>query len=393
LRRMHRRSLAGFAGHRGARQHCGTQAATLTRFPWRSVATALAMWAAVLGGRGSISMAAQLQAPSLEHDFGLARQQQNLRHAFTVFNVGRKKEDLRPSPSCSCVSATITPPAVAPGDGCSLEVSVQTGELRGRQEVTLRIFADDETTESLLFRVVFTVTPEFEVTPAEVRFSVKHANTGNAVVVVRPVAGKGVRVTSVESDSPFVQAAVSEAKGKHTGSRLVRVTVPPCAPQGRLTAVLRVKTTSARVPVLRIPVAVSVNGPFALSPNQVSFGMVYAPDGAVSTQTRQVTVRRKDGKAFMLSIGACGHQGVSARLAESGKRSVHHVIILLRLQVGTPRSTGFLETAIPLYADGTREPAILLPTLAYVRPRRSADSSSCCGKTAGAEGSRRSEPR
>ena len=84
-------------------------------------------------------------------------------HVFTLTNSGDEElviSDVKPS--CSCTTATLARPVLAPGESGSLEARVDTTGLAGQVEKTVEVDSNDPLTPALVLRLTLNLPADTE---------------------------------------------------------------------------------------------------------------------------------------------------------------------------------------------------------------------------------------
>lgn len=84
----------------------------------------------------------------------------------------------------------------------------------------------------------------------------------------------GFRVTSVETDAPYLSATMHEspAEGEMGPKYEVRVVLGPDAPPGKITKTLFLHTNLSDKPIIDVPIYAEIGGYLALSADALNFG-------------------------------------------------------------------------------------------------------------------------
>jgi hypothetical protein len=96
-----------------------------------------------------------------EHDFGRARQDQELVHEFVVTNSGT--EDLvlsRIATACGCTAAVAAETVVPPGGSTTLRVTLETRKYKGRIERSVSVASNDRKRVTTVRVKAFVEVPE-----------------------------------------------------------------------------------------------------------------------------------------------------------------------------------------------------------------------------------------
>lgn len=105
--------------------------------------------------------------------------------AFAFRNAGpRAARIVRLQPSCDCVSATVAPETVAPGETGKVAVKFALGGRSGRQERTVSVFFSDEPDRPVELRLVVEIPEPMAISPRLVFWRVGEAAEEKAFDIV-----------------------------------------------------------------------------------------------------------------------------------------------------------------------------------------------------------------
>jgi hypothetical protein len=164
-----------------------------------------------------------------------------------------------------------------------------------------------------------------------------------------------------------VRAVTGDLSGLHTrldlapdGTQRLTLGLGPNVPLGRFTRELRLETTSARQPVIVLPVFGSIEGDVVVLPSQVSFGVARAgasPERRLLIRNRGVqplTVRR---------VAVPDAFDYSLRTLEDGLE--YQLSLKLREDV----QPGTVSGEVEIFTDHPTEQRVVVPLHAVVRRR------------------------
>jgi hypothetical protein len=237
----------------------------------RTATWALAAGAAlVLGGGGCVaSRPDAASAVSLgpgpralvrepRHDFGTVEPGTLVQHRFEIANVGDHPLDIYAvKPSCGCTASLISDRTVWPGKTGTVEVTLDTSGLSGRQSKAVRLQTSDPAVSDVALTVYGEVVADVTVEPRHVYLG-RLAPGEVATSVVRVVVHRqDVQITGVATESGQLDVATAPLDPPQQGLRLL-VTPRTNGEQGRFSDRLVVRTTSSRQPRVVIPVLASL---------------------------------------------------------------------------------------------------------------------------------------
>ncbi len=200
-------------------------------------------------------------------DFGQVPQGVPIEHVFDLSNEGGAPLtiiDLRTA--CDCAATLDGPHDLPAGARAALHLRCATDTTPGPQRRTVTLYSNDPEHRALVLVVTGTVALEAAADPPRVYLGAVPAG-GEAVRVVALRAGNdGVRFVGADGGAPQLRARVQDVED---GRALVLDTAAD-APPGPFQTVVRVHTTSARRPVIEVPIA----GTIAMATTPAATGSV-----------------------------------------------------------------------------------------------------------------------
>jgi hypothetical protein len=299
-----------------------------------------------------------VQAPkitfeSVAFDFGAIDQPTKVIHRFAFRNSGGlelKLDNVRTS--CGCTAAASTTAGVPPGASGTVDVACDTANAFGPLTETVTVYSNDPTEPVSTLTLSGRVRADAAADPP--RLYVGHLGRGqtapNDVRIVGEVAPAGPIATIGKS----VAATLSDTPN----GRRLHVGVRNDAPLGAFTDTVTIPTSSARHPLLAVPITGVVDGNVVISPAQVNFGVATA--GA--QVSRVVGVQNRGQRPLRISAvrlrPAVGTAVVSPLADGRGFR--------ITVTLGAGLHPGKISCALEVDTDDPEQPQIELPCLGRV---------------------------
>lgn len=187
------------------------------------------------------------------HDFGHVEQGTAVQHLFAFHNGGGLDltiDNVRAS--CGCVATTTASRAIVAGGSGGIEVTFDTAREVGRTVRTITVYSNDPASPVTSLTLRGDIDADVAAEPPQLYLG--HVRAGQTVSselhIVTPRAG----VSAVETNGPVIEAAATDASRRH-----IRVAVRKDAPAGRFREQVLVRTSSARHPLVTIPVSGTVD--------------------------------------------------------------------------------------------------------------------------------------
>lgn len=294
----------------------------------------------------------------LSNDFGSVPRGPAATHQFTLTNnTGAPVHIAGVRVSCGCTTAAPAQTDLKPGQSTVINASMDTRRFSGHKSVTIYVtFTQPQYAEVALLvtangRDDVSMTPE---TLAFGRVSRGAAPTAETTVVLSGYTPWHVREASCESS--YVKLVVQETVAGGS-SYLVKATLRPDTPVGNWYTDVWLKTDSAEIPRLRIPVTVTVESGITLSPATVSVGEI-----KMGSDTQRKVILR-GVKPFSITAISGDKDQVVVTDAAKEKSQVHVLTVAIK-----PKAAGEHQWTVRIATDLEGEAPVQLRTEARVMP-------------------------
>jgi hypothetical protein len=225
-------------------------------------------------------------------DFGKAMAGDLIRHDFVFTNVGNSTLDITGvNPSCSCTSPMDWTHRVEPGQTGQISLQVDTKRLSGRVSEVAGVASSDPAHRKVTLSFVGTVWKPVDVSPwtvilRPVSESGEGASNASEIIVNLP---DSITIGNPVSDNPAFQP---ELKIVVEGKKF-RLTVhsAPINSSTMMHGNISMRTSSATVPSIIVPVLAIPQSPLVLSP-----AVLYLPRGPLLASTNETVSLRNDGR-------------------------------------------------------------------------------------------------
>jgi hypothetical protein len=293
-------------------------------------------------------------------NFGSVEQGTPVSHVFHLRNTGDATLRItNVKSSCGCTAAVVSDSTVPPGGEARVLATLDTARLTGRTTKVLTVYSDDAQVPVGALTLTGEVLADLALSPNPVYLGrLRRGETISREVVIRPGRPGG---------RDIVRAVGGELSGLQTrldllpdGSQRLFLSVGADLPLGRLNRELRLETTSARQPVIVLPVFGSIEGDVVVLPSQVTFGVARA--GA--SPERRLLIRNRGLQPLTVRrVAVPDTVEYSLRTLEDGLE--YQLSLKLREDVGPGTVTGEVE----IFTDHPTEQRVVVPLHAVVRRR------------------------
>jgi hypothetical protein len=300
------------------------------------------------------------------YDFGVVEQGVPVSHVFGFANRGTG--DLlieQVQTSCGCTATVLSSEVIGPGGRGEIRALLDTSGFFGEKARTVMVHTNDPRRPVVTLSLQGEVVAEVAAQPQQLYLGRLRQGEG----VTREVdilfdSRKELRVISVENDHPGIHVRTEDltAEAGRAGKRLV-VEVAADMPTGRLNDRILVRTTSAKVPELSIPVFGSVEGDLLVRPPQVSFGILAPGEASV----RKVLIKNRGSRPVrILRVESSSAPDVKAEVRTLKEGEEYRLTLRLR----RAPAGGPVRGEVRVYTDHPREKVLTIRLYGMVKPPR-----------------------
>jgi hypothetical protein len=190
------------------------------------------------------------------HDFGHVEQGAAVRHQFTFRNGGGLDLTIaNVRASCGCVATVSAARGIPAGASGTIQVTFDTAREVGHTVRTITVDSNDPVSPVTSLTLRGEIDADVTAEPSQLYLGhVRAGQTVSTEVRVVTTHDGTVNVGGIEAGGPVIEATAADLS-----RRRIRVAVRKDAPAGRFTEQLFVRTTSARHPLVTIPIAGTVD--------------------------------------------------------------------------------------------------------------------------------------
>jgi hypothetical protein len=290
-------------------------------------------------------------------NFGTTPRGPVLQHFFAVKNTSNQTVTLgQPRVSCGCVSADIVGKTqIGPGETTHVRALMDTRRIPQANVVkTVIVYVPFllPTYEEVQLRVQAIARDDLVVSPEALAFgTVRKGEGGSATARVTLYNDANWQVTEATSTGAYVKPSVRPVsrQGNEVTYEITAALDPEC-PVGNWSADVWLKTSSAGVERIRLPVSVHVVSPIAANPTTVAFG-----DVPVGKPSEQKVILQGTRPFKVLKINGTDGTLEAVKVAD-GSRPVH----ILKLTL-TPKTAGAVSQSVEIITDSQEQPKVTVP--------------------------------
>jgi Protein of unknown function (DUF1573) len=281
--------------------------------------------------------------PAARFEFGEVLSGAVVEHDFTLSNPGSTPILIEKVSMTTPLLVTEMPHAVAPGAEGRIHLKLDTENLEGKFEGTILVFLNDPglPPERLAFsgRIVSPI----ELSPRPGFFVSGQSDKGNlAAIEIVNHESEPLRIEKIEHPvERFTTQLETLEPGRHY--RLI-LTLKPDGPQGRATGTILIRTSSKRMPVLKVGANTYLYERVHTFPDVVDFGKLRAGDTGRAAIV--LMIHQEGGTDFkvQLSTDVPGLSLHSERGPKGDQYQAEATLSLERIPVGPIKGSIFIDT-------------------------------------------------
>lgn len=224
------------------------------------------------------SARAELRFEKPNTDLGKIRGGPYLTYVLYFANVGQQPiQIVETRASCTCMQPLIAPQNLQPGERGAMQITVNTLSLTpGAHTWHVRVaYRDGAAPAEAAVNLTAHYTPEVSVTPAIVTFYTDKSLTHE--IVLTDIRAKTLKITGVESSSPYLEASVTKQQRNLRGHWVGAIALKTRSdmPPGRHEETLAIYTDDPQYRQLQVSVGVVKKGANHISahPNRVTLNV------------------------------------------------------------------------------------------------------------------------
>jgi hypothetical protein len=254
------------------------------------------------------------------HDFGNVPIGPQLQTTFTLKNTTNQNLRLVSARvSCGCVTPTVTPGVIAPGESATVHANMDTRRFVGAKSVTIFVLFDQPRWEEVSLVVSAYGRTDVSFSPDTLAFG--QMRRGNSPMVSTRITFYGnTQITEAAADSSYVQLSLDKGQPISGGmSYVLSAKMRPDIPVGKWFTDVWVSTNQGAGSKIRIPLTVDVEAALQVVPGAVTFD----PAKVGAEETKQVVV--KGAQPFRI-LEVQGGDGVFAAVAKTSDAKPVHIV-------------------------------------------------------------------
>ena len=208
-----------------------------------------------IGDAGAPPLPPTLSFAETAYDFGRAAQGTPIEHRFAFANDGGTDLTIiNLRTGCDCDAAVVDGREIGPHGSGAVRVRCATDAVYGPQRRTITVYSNDPTHRTTVLTLTGEVGLDVAPDPSQVYLGVVPPGAPLLHAVALRTGSDAIRLGAPQSDAPQLTLQL-DAASDGTAAATLSIGTAADAPPGPFSTIVRVPTTSAQHPMLRIPVA------------------------------------------------------------------------------------------------------------------------------------------
>jgi len=283
-------------------------------------------------------------------------------HDFALRNTGSAPTRIEKVSMTTPLLVTQMPQEVAPGGGGRIHFKLDTASLEGKFEGTILVYLNDPALPQARLSFSGHIVPAIELSPRPAFFVAGQRGKGNrAAIEIVNHESEPLRIEKIEHPAERFATQLEALKpGQHYRLTLA---LKPDGPGGRAAGTILIKTSSKRVPVLKVGANTYLYERVHAFPDVVDFGTwrVAEAGGAAIT----MMIHQEGGLDFKTQLST-DVPGLSLKAERGSKRDQYQVEITL---VSEKVRVGPMKGSIVIDTNDAEFPRVIVPVSGQIVER------------------------
>lgn len=296
----------------------------------------------------------------LSKDFGIVSRGVTLVHKFRLKNDSSQPVGISSvRVSCGCVSASALKTFLQPGEETSVVARMDSTRFRGVKTVTIYVHFNKPKSEEVRLWIKANARDDFSLSPDMLDLGViKQGQSAQATSVVKFHGQPDLIVGEVHPESNYLVCKIRETgRSENESTYELTVSLRKDVPPGVWFSDVWIRTDSAQIPQVRVPVTLTVEAPLNATPGQIQLGQIQL---GMEIQ-RRLVIRGLAPFHISKIEGVGGLVNLTNPTKEA--KSVH--VLTLSVQ---PDPKGKVPTAVRIHTDAKDQAILEIPVLGELRP-------------------------
>jgi hypothetical protein len=220
-------------------------------------------------------VAPKIVLPEETFNFGEVLAGEKVVHEFLIQNEGNRTLQIKSvNAACGCTATLLNSKEIKPSESTTLKITFDTSGFQGNKIKTVRINSNDPIRPTVVATVQGEIKKDIEVEPHRIYFGKVRKGESKKVDVVIKVRGANAQISDVSTKSENLSI---EQQDDNDRKKRFAVRLSEKLPVGIFRDWVVIKTTSAKTPVINLPVFARVEGDLTVVPSDISFGLREGP--------------------------------------------------------------------------------------------------------------------
>ena len=285
-----------------------------------------------------------------------------VKHDFVLRNTGSALTRIEKVSMTTPLVVTQMPQEVAPGAAGRIHFKLDTASLEGKFEGTILVFLNDPAQPQARLSFSGRVMPPIEISPRPAFFVAGQRGQGNrAEIEIVNNESEPLRIEKIEHPTGrFTTQLETQKQGQRYRLTLA---LNPDGPLGRASDTILIRTSSKRIPTLKVGANTYLYERVHAFPDVVDFGTLRAAEVGGATMTLMIHQEGSSGFKAQLSTDVPGLSLKSERGPKGDQYQVEITLVSDKVRVGPMKGSIFIDT------NDSEFPRIIVPVSGQILER------------------------
>ena len=289
-------------------------------------------------------------APEAEYNFGEALGGSEIRHTFTIQNIGQKPlKILSVTETCACTAVEVSKREIPAEANAMIEAVLKVPSENAPVEESISVFTNDPMQNTVKLTLRGQAFIPLKTFPERLTFGNQESFHSPLTKKISLHVQNEVQILGVRTDSEHLRAKLDEGKIPHVEVQLLSTI--PIGPFSR--HLLIDYQYEGRETTHNVPVFGEVLGAFRVTPKRFFFGLIKDPEAISKT----VTISSLNNQPFHLTSVESDAKAVNAAVEKTSDETCYHLTVTIDPEV----SSGEVSGEILLKTSSSIQPTLRVP--------------------------------
>lgn len=289
-------------------------------------------------------------APEAEYNFGEVLGGSEIRHTFTIQNIGLKPlKILSVTETCACTATVVSQREIAAGANAMIETVLKVPSENAPVEESISVFTNDPMQNTVKLTLSGQAFIPLKTFPERLTFGNQESFHSPLTKKISLHVQNEVQILGVRTDSEHLRAKLDESQIPH-----VEVQLLPTIPIGPFSRHLLVDYQyEGRKTTHNVPVFGEVLGAFRVTPKRFFFGLIKDPEVISKT----IAISSLNNQPFHLTSVESDAKAVNVTVEKTADETRYHLTVTIHPEA----PSGELSGEILLKTSSSIQPTLRVP--------------------------------